>query len=259
VPNSSWLLRPVAGRGLGLRLLCFPYAGGGGSLYVPWARELTSVAEVCAVQPPGREGRFREQPYDDLTQLMDAAYEALAPYLDVPFALFGHSMGALLAFEFARRIRRAGGPQPLRLLASGHRAPQLPSPHPPIAHLPDAEFITEVRQRYGGVPDEVLAHAELMALLLPCLRADMALIEGHRHTDEAPLDCPVSVYGGLDDAEATETELAAWRTQTSGAFRMERFPGTHFYVRNRRTELLLAIRRDLADVVEPVVSTIRPR
>jgi medium-chain acyl-[acyl-carrier-protein] hydrolase len=259
VQPSSWLLRPLAGRGVRLRLFCFPYAGGGGSLYVPWAREITSVAEVWAVQPPGREGRLKEQAYTDLPQLMDATYEALQPYLDVPFALFGHSMGALLAFEFARRIRRAGGPQPLRLLVSGHRAAQLPSPHPPIAHLPDAELVTEVRQRYGGVPDEVLAHAELMALLVPCLRMDMALIERYRHADEAPLDCPVSAYGGLDDAEATEAELAAWRTQTSGAFRMERFPGTHFYVRSRRTELLLAIRRDLAEVVEPVVSTIRPR
>jgi medium-chain acyl-[acyl-carrier-protein] hydrolase len=219
---------------------------------------MASFAEVCAVQPPGRESRLREQAYTDLTELTDAAYEALEPHLDMPFALFGHSMGALLAFEFARRVRRADGPQPLRLLISAHRAPQLPSPHPPITHLPDAEFVTEVRQRYGGVPDEVLAHAELMALLIPCLRADMALIEGYRCADESPLDCPVSAYGGLDDAEATETELASWQTQTSGAFRIERFPGTHFYVRSMRTELLRAVRRDLAEVVEPVVSPIRP-
>jgi medium-chain acyl-[acyl-carrier-protein] hydrolase len=226
---------------------------------MPWGREVAPAAEVCAVQPPGREGRLKERAYTDLPKLMDATYEALEPYLDVPFALFGHSMGALLAFEFARRLRRAGGPQPLCLLASGHRAPQLPSPHPPIAHLPDSEFITEVRQRYGGVPDEVLAHAELMALLLPCLRSDMALIEGHHHVDEAPLDCPVSVFGGVDDVEATEAELAAWRAQTSAAFRMERFPGTHFYVRSARTELLRAIRRDLVEAVEPAVSHVRPR
>jgi medium-chain acyl-[acyl-carrier-protein] hydrolase len=226
---------------------------------MPWARELASVAEIWAVQPPGREGRLRERPFTQLAPLMDAMYDGVRTHLDGPFALFGHSMGALLAFEFARRLRRDGGPAPLKLIVSGHRASQLPSPHPPIAHLPDPAFIAELRQRYDGVPDEVLEHADLMALLLPCLRADMALIEGYHCADEAPLDCPVVAYAGHDDPEATEAELLAWQTQASAPIRLQRFPGTHFYVRSARAALLAAIRRDLADVVEPVLGATRPQ
>jgi medium-chain acyl-[acyl-carrier-protein] hydrolase len=220
---------------------------------------LASVADVYAVQLPGREGRLREAPHTDFQRLMAATYGALRPYLDAPFALFGHSMGALLAFEFARRLRQEGGPAPLLLFVSGHRAPHLPSPHPPIAHLPDAEFVAEVRQRYDGVPDQVLEHAELMDLLLPGLRADMAVVEGYRFVDEPPLHCPVSAYAGCGDPEAAEPELAAWRVQTSGSFRLHRFPGTHFYLRNARTELLAAIRRDLTDVAVPVVDGVHTR
>jgi medium-chain acyl-[acyl-carrier-protein] hydrolase len=247
--SSPWLLRPPGGRPANMRLFCFPYAGGGGSLYMPWRREVPGSLEVCAVQLPGREGRLKERAYTRVDDLMDATLEAVQPYLDIPFALFGHSMGALLAFEFARRLRRAGGLPPVWLFVSGHRAPQLPRPHPPLAHLPDADFIAEVRQRYDGVPDEVLAHPDLLELLLPCLRADMALIESYRYTDDDPLECPVSAYGGREDAEANEVELAAWRTQTRGAFRLQQFTGAHFYIRSARSELIGAVCRDLAGVV----------
>jgi medium-chain acyl-[acyl-carrier-protein] hydrolase len=256
--TSPWLLRPPGGRPASLRLFCFPYAGGGGSLYMPWAREAPSALEVCAVQLAGRESRLRERPYTAVTELMDATLAALQPYLDVPFALFGHSMGALLAFEFARRIRRAGGPTPVRLFVSGHRAPQLPCPHPPLAHLPDTAFVAEVRQRYDGVPDEVLQHADLLALLLPCLRADMALIEGYRYAKEEPLECAISAYGGREDAEASEAELAAWQTQTRGPFMVQQFAGAHFYIRAARRELMGTLCRDLAGVAEPAFDAMLP-
>jgi medium-chain acyl-[acyl-carrier-protein] hydrolase len=257
MPSNPWLLSPPAGRRAGLRLFCFPYAGGGASLYMPWARELASVVEICGVQLPGREGRLRERPYTDITELMDATYQALRPALDVPFALFGHSMGALLAFEFARRTRREGGTGPVRLFVSGHRAPQLPRSHPPITRLPDAEFVAEVCRRYQGVPEEVLQHAELMALLLPCLRADLTLVERYRCAEEEPLDCPISVYGGRDDAEASEAELAAWSAHTRAGVALRRFPGTHFYIRDARAALLAAVCRDLADV--PALGAMLPR
>jgi medium-chain acyl-[acyl-carrier-protein] hydrolase len=220
-------------------------------VYMSWARELASLVDVCALQLPGRENRLREPAYTSLGDLIDAMCRAIAPALDRPFALFGHSMGALLAFELTRRLRAEGAPAPVRLFVSGHRAPDLPSPHPPLGHLPDAEFVAEIRARYDGVPEEVLRQAELMALLLPCLRADMSLIESFRWRDEPPLTCAMSAYGGTDDPDASEVALASWRRHTRGAFTMQRFDGAHFYIRTARAELLAAIARDLAEVEHP--------
>lgn len=256
--SSPWILRPPGGRDAALRLFCFPYAGGGGSAYMSWARETPCSIEVCAVQLPGREGRLKERPHTRISELIDATFESLEPYLDVPFALFGHSMGALLAFEFARRIRRAGGPAPARLIASGHRGPELPRRYAAIAHLAEPEFIAEIGQRYGGVPDEVLRQPELMALLVPCLRADMTLIEHYRYSEAEPLDCPISAYGGREDPEATESQLSAWRSETRASFTVRQFSGGHFYIRDARKELLAAVCRDLADVGEPVLGATLP-
>ena len=256
--SSPWILRPPGGRDAALRLFCFPYAGGGGSSYMSWARETPCSIEVCAVQLPGREGRLKERPYTQISELIDAAFEGLEPFLDVPFALFGHSMGALLAFELARRIRRAGGPSPVRLIVSGHRGPGLPRRYSAIAHLPEREFIAEISQRYGGVPDEVLRHPELMALLVPCLRADMALIEHYRYSEAEPLECPISAYGGREDSEATEAQLSRWRAETRSSFIVRQFDGTHFYLRDARKELLAAVCRDLADVGETVLGATLP-
>jgi medium-chain acyl-[acyl-carrier-protein] hydrolase len=224
-----------------------------------WGRETPCSIEVCAVQLPGREGRLKERPYTEVTELIDATFEGLQPYLDdVPFALFGHSMGALLAFELARRIRRAGGPAPVRLFVSGHRAPELPRRHPAIAHLRDPEFITEICRRYGGVPDEVLRQPELLALFLPCLRADMTLIEHYQYVDAAPLECPLSAYGGREDLEATEAQLSRWRAQTRSSFTLRQFGGTHFYIRDARKELIAAVCRDLVDLGAPALGPTLP-
>ncbi len=249
---SSWLLRAGGDRRARVRLVCLPYAGGGGSVYMPWARQLPMV-DVCAVQLPGRENRLREPAYTRFAEMMDATVQVLRPHLDMPFALFGHSMGALIAFELARRLRAEGAPAPAHLFVSGHRAPQLPNPRAPLAHLPDAEFLDELRTRYDGVPTEVLRHPDLMALLLPCLRADLALVEDYRCRAEEPLACPISVYGGEDDPVANEAELAAWRAQTRGAFTLTRFAGTHFFIRSAREELLAALARELAAVPETMV------
>ena len=178
---GTWLVRMKPRPAARLRLLCVPYAGVGPSAYRRWSDALPSDIEVGAVHLPGREGRLREPALTGLEPLIDVTAEGLKPFLDRPFALFGHSMGALVAFELARRFRAEGWGEPTHLFVSGRRAPQVPPRHPDIAHLPDAEFVEEIRRRYNGIPDEVLRHPDLLALLLPGLRADLTLIEAYVH------------------------------------------------------------------------------
>jgi medium-chain acyl-[acyl-carrier-protein] hydrolase len=174
-----------------------------------------------------------------------AVAEALHAYLDVPFAFFGHSMGALVAFELARELRRRAWPGPMRLAVSGHQAPHRPDPDPPVAHLPDAEFIEEMRTRYDGIPDEVLAEQELLKLVLPALRADVLVIESYVYASEPPLDCPLSCFGGEEDRQVRREDFEAWREQTRGPFRLRTFPGGHFFVDSARGAVLQALREDL--------------
>jgi medium-chain acyl-[acyl-carrier-protein] hydrolase len=232
------------------RLLCVPYAGVGPSAYRQWGEALPADIEVGVVHLPGREGRLREAPFTRIEPLIDAATEALRPYLDLPFAMFGHSMGALVAFELARRFRDDRGITPTHLFVSGRRAPQLPARHPAITHLPDDEFVKEIRRRYNGIPDEVLRHPDLLALLLPGLRADLSVIEAYAHRPGSPLGCPIAAFGGLADPEATEAELVGWRQQTTGALSVRMFPGGHFFVQSAHEELMRILTDELMVVID---------
>ena len=171
-PTNPWIARVRPTNGAVLRLFCFPYAGGGAAAYRPWSNELPSQIDVCAVQLPGRETRLREAPFTRIGPLVETLERALRPYCDLPAAYFGHSMGALIAFELARQQRRLGRPGPVRLFVSGHHGPQLPDPHKPLHRLPKDEFVAELR-RLNGTPEVVLQNAEIMELLLPYLRADL--------------------------------------------------------------------------------------
>jgi medium-chain acyl-[acyl-carrier-protein] hydrolase len=250
-PNA-WVL---GGRPLrrARRLFCIPYAGGAASAYRGWAEGLPDDVDVCAVQLPGRGARFREAPFRNMADLVPALAEGLLPLLDLPFALFGHSMGAVVAFELARELRRRGGRPPALLALSGHQAPPRPDPKPPISHLPDEEFLAEVQTRYDGIPPEVLAEEELLQLLLPVLRADVQLLESYTYVQEAPLDCPISCFGGEDDPHVSLADLEAWGDETRGPLRVRTFPGGHFFVESARDEVLRALRRDLAPSSSPGV------
>jgi medium-chain acyl-[acyl-carrier-protein] hydrolase len=228
-----------------VRLFCFPYAGGGASAFRAWPTHLGVGIEVCAVQLPGRETRIREAPFDRLSALTPVLAEGLLPHLRPPFAFFGHSMGALIAFEVARWLRANGAPQPGALLVAGHAAPHLESPRPKLHRLPDAEFISELR-RYRGTPEVVLQSRELLDIFLPTLRADFALFETYRHEQGAPLSYTISAFGGRFDGEVGVYELEAWREHTSAAFRVRYFPGDHFFVHTAQAELLRAVSEELA-------------
>lgn len=253
-PINTWLNRPKVGPEARLRLFCFPYAGGGASLYRSWAEPLASVAEIWSVQLPGRENRLGEPVYRSLPGLIGALTDALQAELTPPYAFFGHSLGGLIAFELARSLRRQGRPLPLQLFVSGHLAPQLPQCHPPIHGLPYAQFVQELR-RYRGTPEAVLANQELLELLVPVLRADFELFETYVYQPEAPLSCPISAFGGLSDVEVSQEDLAAWRRQTTGLFTFRMLAGNHFFIQSAQAQLLQALTLDLSRHVSRVRPT----
>jgi medium-chain acyl-[acyl-carrier-protein] hydrolase len=171
-----------------------------------------------------------ERPFTQLSPLIEALAQALVPFLDKPFAFFGHSLGALVSFELARRVRRQYGVHPLRLFVSAGRAPQIPHRGPRIHTLPDKEFLMELR-RLNGTPSELLGHEELMEIMLPVLRADFALYETYLYSTEPPLNCPITAFGGLQDHRVSDSDLEAWSAQTSVSFSKRMFPGDHFFLK----------------------------
>ncbi len=250
-PFNTWVSYYKPNPRAQLRIFCFPYAGGSASLFRTWADDLPSEIEVCPIQLPGREGRFKEQAYMSLPLLVQTLGNVLYPYLNMPFAFFGHSMGALFGFELARYLRKQAGPAPVHLFVSSHRAPQLPDPHPPIHHLPDPAFIDALR-RLNGTPQEVLANNELMELLLPQLRADFTLIETYQYIVEEPLTCPISAFGGVQDANVRREEIAAWQMQTTHDFSLHMLPGGHFFLHSNRSSLLQALSQETVAILAQI-------
>ncbi len=232
-----------------LRLFCFPYAGGSASLYRDWETALPLEVEVCSVQLPGRENRLQEAPITHIPSMVQVLTHAIRPYLDRPFAFWGHSMGALIGFELARQLRREGMPEPCHLFVSGRKAPQIPHSRIPVHQLPESEFMEEIR-RLNGTTMAVLQNKELMELLLPTLRADFALVETYTYCHEVPLGCGISVFGGLQDDLVNYDDLEAWNAQTQQNFKVRMFSGDHFFVHSNRHQLLWAMSQDLIRILE---------
>jgi surfactin synthase thioesterase subunit len=231
-----------------MRLFCFPYAGGGASIYGSWASALPPEVELVAVQLPGRESRLSEKPFSDLRALVDKLAEVLPPYLDRPFALFGHSNGGLMAFELTRRLRADGRTLPQRLMVGGRPAPQVEIDEPNVHDLPEEEFRAALR-RFGGTPQEVLEHEEIMSILGPVLRADFALGETYHYQPGPPLDLPISAYAGRVDAVVPVWQVEAWKEQTTREFRFREFPGGHFFIHEDRAEVTREVARELEEML----------
>jgi medium-chain acyl-[acyl-carrier-protein] hydrolase len=181
--------------------------------------------------------------------IVEAICENLLPHFDKPFAFFGHSMGALIAFELARLLRRGYQREPAHLFVSGRRAPQIPGDDYPRDELSEAEFIAELR-RLNGTPAGVLDHPELMQILMPVIRADFAICRNYVYSIGPLLDCPISAFGGLEDQDVTRESLEAWRDQTRGGFVLRMLPGDHFFINVAQPTLLSALSRELYSVTE---------
>ena len=245
-PVTPWIVRPRPNPGAALRLLCLPYAGGGAAAFRTWPDDLPAGVELLAIEPPGRGTRFKEPPFHRLSPLVAALTDAIAPHVQAPFAIYGHSLGALIGFCLARELRRRSHPGPLHLFVSGRRAPHLPEPRP-VSHRPEPEFRAALR-RLGGIPDAVFDEPELMNVFLPILRADFAVSETEQIPDEAPLACPITALGGVSDEKATLAELDAWHIHTSAGFDRETFPGGHFFVQSERAAFLGLLARRLSQL-----------
>jgi len=231
-----------------VRLFCFPHAGGGGRFYNLWRQRLApQVVEVCSIILPGRDGRLLEAPYTRMEPLVHDLVDALAPHLDRPFAFFGHSLGAAVAFETAHRLRQLGLPQPLCLFASGRRAPHSPVPGPFAHLLSDTDLVAEVLS-LNGLPAKALHRPRALEALLPSLRADYQINDTYLPTVGLPLGLPVFAYAADGDPIAVPDDVAGWQRATSGAFRLRVFPGDHFYLRDAPPAFARAVLEDLRAV-----------
>lgn len=246
---DRWIARPRPNPRARMRLFCIAHAGGGASSFRGWGDALPPEVEVCPVQLPGRENRLGEKPFDRVEPLVASLADAVRPYLDMPWVLFGHSNGALIGFELSRALRAQGLPIPEHLFASGRRAPDIPSRT--TGHLSDDQFLDDLVE-LGGLPRELLQHPEMVALLLPLLRADTSLHETYEFREQPPLDCPITAYGGVEDIKVGREAIEAWGRHTARAFRVRMFPGGHFFHQSHRGEFLQTFSADLSGVLARV-------
>jgi medium-chain acyl-[acyl-carrier-protein] hydrolase len=244
--SSALVYRPSARNNPRLRLFCFPYAGGGAAAFRLWPNHLPEDIEVVAVHPPGRAHRLSEPPPTRIETMVGSALDSLTPLMDRPFAVFGHSLGALVAGEFVRTLQARGGSAE-HLFVSSRQS--LRSTAPLLHRLPDGEFIAAMNERYQGIPVEILAHPDLLALLLPALRADIEALETfHPPHDRPKITCPTTVYGGEFDQTVSRKDLESWNEETIEPCRVRVFRGNHLYL-NSAPEAMLA---DLSTTLEIV-------
>ncbi len=243
--GSGWLLfrAGAARRDAPVRLVCFHYAGSGASMFQNWAAAMPDAVDLMAVQLPGRESRLDEPLLSSMDQVAPPIVDALFPLLERPFAFFGHSTGALIGFEVARRLRRRGWPQPRLLIVSAQNAPDM---RPPVIRhlLPDAEFI-EVLRRCNGTPDAILGDPVWVELLLPRIRADGAVFETYRYERQPPLDCRIVAFAGTGDPLVSDEGIAGWARETRGGFERRIFVGDHFFIHSQEESVLAEINREL--------------
>lgn len=221
----------------GQRLFCFPHGGGSAAEFIRWGRHLPRV-ELSAVQLPGRGTRLSEPALTSMDDVVAALTDVVPT--TVPYSMFGHSLGALVAYEVTRALWRAGRPLPDRLIVSGFPAPSTPRTQSPVHPLPDEELIAEVGRRHGGLPEEVLGDAELKCLLARYLRADYQVLETYQWRPSDPLPVPVTVFGGRDD-KISEADLRAWQGHTTEEITLRMFAGDHFYFRQHQAATMRAL------------------
>jgi medium-chain acyl-[acyl-carrier-protein] hydrolase len=231
-----------------LRLFCFPYAGGSASIFRTWHSSLPNWVDIHSVQPPGRANRIAEPPFTRIAELTAMLGASLLPLLDRPFAFFGHSLGALVSFEVARWLRRGHDLSPAHLFVAARRAPQLQDADLPSHPRSDESLLKELAV-LNGTHKELLANRDLLRLVLPAVRADFEVAETYVYTEDAPLQCPITVFGARDDEECLDERMEAWRLQTTNVFTRYTLDGNHFFIHSNEHELLKHMRKELCSML----------
>lgn len=240
--TARWLTFPDPRPAADHRLFCLPFAGAGASAFREWPSAFCSQVEIVGVQLPGREQRMRERPVIEPAEVA----ATIASAADRPYAIFGHSMGARLAFEVVRELHRTGAPLPRRLYPSGINPPHLPTmgPFAGLSKVDNVELMTRVAEG-GGVPPAVLAAPELFSLFLPVLRADLTWVDDYVYTDGPPLPVPVVAFAGDNDPVAPPSRMDGWHDHTEAGFTLHTLPGGHFFVVDQFLRLCALIEEDL--------------
>lgn len=244
---SAWVSRPQHPRSqshVQLRLFCLPYAGGSAHTYATWANRLPATIEVWPVHLPGRAERLRDTPLESATDVVAALAPVIQPFTDVPYAIFGHSMGTLVAYELAQQLRRNDVPAPQALFVSGRRSVHFGEAYPAIRHLDDDAFITALHQRYGRLT-AILTNTAIQELLLPALRADFSICETYAPSTLTPLPYAIYAYGGTEDRDARLEDLLSWSRYTTDRFQVTMVPGGHFFIEDHPELLIAALTRDV--------------
>ncbi|MGW0671774.1 thioesterase II family protein [Streptomyces sp. NPDC002746] len=242
--SDVWIRRYFPSAEAAVQLICLPHAGGSAPFYRPVAQALSPRVEVLAVQYPGRQDRRHEPMIDDLGVLADRVCEAVVAAADRPFALFGHSMGATLAFEVATRLERREI-LPLRVFVSGRRAPSCHRDE--RVHLRDDDGLVGALRALSGTDQRVFGDEELLRMVLPAIRNDYRAAETYRYTPGPPLRAPVSVLVGDSDPMANHEEAAAWRSHTDGEFELHTYAGGHFYLLDHAADVLRVLGERLSE------------
>ncbi|MEV3859222.1 alpha/beta fold hydrolase [Streptomyces sp. NPDC050095] len=250
--DEGWVRRFHPADGRAHRLVLLPHAGGAASFFFPFSAALAEHADVLAIQYPGRQDRRHERLLTSVEELAHGTYQALRPWADRPLVLFGHSMGAVVAFEVARLLERAGDP-PAGLIVSGRRPPHVQRAE--RVHLLDDDRLLEEIRRLSGTDPGVFADADVLRMVMPAIRADYRAVETYRYRPDADgpaLACPLSVLTGDSDPRVSVQEAAGWREFTSGPFSFRQFPGGHFYLTPRRDDVVRAITENLDNFALPL-------
>ncbi len=242
--NTDWLIIPRPRPMARMRLFCFPYAGGGATAYWEWPERILKEVEVVLVELPGRGRKIRENLYTAMPPLIQQLVGQITPFLDKPFTFFGHSMGALLAFELSHSLREREGKEPRKLYLSGREAPHIPDPREKFHLLTDKELLQKLEE-LNGTPKEVLQSKELMELMLPIIRADFAMCETYQYAPREPLSCPITVFGGAADKNVPVSGLQEWKTHTRSQFRLHVLPGDHFFIYQEKEKFFYLLNEDL--------------
>jgi medium-chain acyl-[acyl-carrier-protein] hydrolase len=227
-----------------LRIFCFPYAGAGAAIFRDWTRDMPGAIELCPVQLPGRETRAMEPACSRIEPLIEMLSKELTPFFDIPYVFFGYSMGALIAFELARSLHQRALAGPLQLFLAARRGPRV-TDRSSTSALTDKEFVEKLRI-IGGTPEHILRLPELLELMLPTLRADFSLCESYAYSPGSLLECPLSIFGGKEDADVSRDALGAWAAETSSSCNVRLFDGGHFFMHACRDALLQSVLKDLS-------------